>query len=84
MNDTSPEIQKKLAQKYMSLSGFERVQIGSSMFESAKKIAEYSLPKDLSELEKKIQLFRRFYGHEFSEAEKKKIIARLKLKECSK
>ena len=45
MNDTSPEIQKKLTQKYMSLSGFERLQIGSSMFESAKKIAEYSLQK---------------------------------------
>lgn len=41
-----------LREKYMSLSGFERVQIGSSMFESAKKIVEYSLPKDLSELEK--------------------------------
>ncbi len=77
MNDTSPEIQKRLTEKYMSLSGFERVQIGSSMFESAKKIAEYSLPKDLSEKEKKIQLFLRFYGHEFSEIEKKKIITRL-------
>ncbi len=80
MNDTSPEIQKMLKEKYMNLSGFERVQIGSSMFESAKKIAEYSLRKDLSELEKKIQLFLRFYGHEFSETEKKKIIARLSKK----
>jgi len=79
MNDTSPEIQKKLFDKYMSLSGFERLQIGSSMFETAKKIAEYSLPKGLSESEKKIQLFLRFYGHEFSELEKNKIIARIKL-----
>ncbi|MBK6608402.1 MAG: hypothetical protein IPG24_23700 [Leptospiraceae bacterium] len=77
MNDTSPEIEKMLREKYMSLSGFERVQIGSSMFESAKKIVEYSLPKDLSELEKKIQMFLRFYGHEFSETEKNKIITRL-------
>ena len=45
--------------------------------ESAKKIVEYSLPKDLSELEKKIQMFLRFYGHEFSETEKNKIITRL-------
>lgn len=77
MNDTSPEIEKMLREKYMSLSGFERVQIGSSMFESAKKIVEYSLPKDLSQLEKKIQMFLRFYGHEFSETEKNKIITRL-------
>ena len=77
MNDTSPEIEKMLREKYMSLSGFERVQIGSSMFESAKKIVEYSLPKELSQLEKKIQMFLRFYGHEFSETEKNKIITRL-------
>ena len=38
MNDTSPEIPKKIFDKYMSLSGFERLQIGSSMFESAKKM----------------------------------------------
>lgn len=38
MNDTSPGIEKMLREKYMSLSGFERVQIGSSMFESAKKL----------------------------------------------
>lgn len=57
MSDTSPEIQKKITEKYMNLSGFERLQIGSSMFETAKKIVEYSLPKGLSESEKKINYF---------------------------
>jgi hypothetical protein len=81
MNDTSPEIEKMLREKYMSLSGFERVQIGSSMFESAKKIVESSLPKELAPVEKKIQMFLRFYGHEFSEVEKNKIINRLRSKD---
>ena len=81
MNDTSPEIEKMLRVKYMSLSGFERVQIGSSMFESAKKIVESSLPKELAPVEKKIQMFLRFYGHEFSEVEKNKIINRLRNKD---
>lgn len=81
MNDTSPEIEKMLREKYMSLSGFERVQIGSSMFESAKKIVESSLPKELAPVEKKIQMFLRFYGHEFSELEKNKIINRLRSKD---
>lgn len=81
MNDTSPEIEKMLRVKYMSLSGFERVQIGSSMFESAKKIVESSLPKELAPVEKKIQMFLRFYGHEFSELEKNKIINRLRSKD---
>jgi|JI91814CRNA_FD_contig_31_5535626_length_428_multi_1_in_0_out_0_2 hypothetical protein len=81
MNDTSPEIEKMLRVKYMSLSGFERVQIGSSMFESAKKIVESSLPKELAPVEKKIQMFLRFYGHEFSEVEKNKIINRLRSKD---
>jgi hypothetical protein len=80
MNDTSPEIEKMVRLKYMSLSGFERVQIGSSMFESAKKIVESSLPKELPPVEKKIQMFLRFYGHEFSEVEKNKIINRLRSK----
>ena len=80
MNDTSPEIEKMLRVKYMSLSGFERVQIGSSMFESAKKIVESSLPKELPPVEKKIQMFLRFYGQEFSEVEKNKIINRLRSK----
>ncbi|HNI89351.1 MAG TPA: hypothetical protein PKX55_14425 [Leptospiraceae bacterium] len=79
MNDTSPEIESMLRKKYMSLSGWERVQIGSSMFDAAKKIVEYSLPKNLSEKEKKIQMFLRFYGHEFSEVEKQKIIERITL-----
>ncbi len=81
MNDTSPVIEKMLRVKYMSLSGFERVQIGSSMFESAKKIVESSLPKELAPVEKKIQMFLRFYGHEFSEVEKNKIINRLRSKD---
>ena len=72
MNDTSPEIQKKLTQKYMSLSGFERLQIGSSMFESAKKNAEYSLPKDLSELEKKFNFFLDSMGMNFRKRKRKK------------
>ena len=46
MNDTSPEIEKMLRVKYMSLSGFERVQIGNTMFESTKKIVEYSLQRN--------------------------------------
>ena len=72
MNDTSPEIQKKLTQKYMSLSGFERLQIGSSMFESAKKIAEYSLPKDLPELEKKFNFSFDFTVMSFRKQKRKK------------
>ena len=72
MNDTSPEIPKKIFDKYMSLSGFERLQIGSSMFESAKKNAEYSLPKDLSELEKKFNLFLDSMGMNFRKRKRKK------------
>ncbi len=57
MNDTHPNIQKKLDSMYSKMTGQERVLIGFSMLDAAKKIILSSLPKDLTPVEKKFNYF---------------------------
>jgi len=74
MNDTSPEIQKKIDEIYKNKSGEERLLIALSMFETARELVIASFPKELSEKERRRELFLRFYGNDFSWSEKEKII----------
>ena len=62
MNDTPPEIEKKVHEMMMARSGAERLIMGSSMFDTARSIVLASLPKDLSDEELKHRLFERIYG----------------------
>ena len=62
MTDTTPEIERMVREKIMALSGEERFIIGALMFESAREMVKASLPKDLSETERKRRLFKRVYG----------------------
>jgi hypothetical protein len=62
MNDTPPEIEKKIHEMMMARSGAERLIMGSSMFDAARRIVLASLPKDLSDEELKRRLFERIYG----------------------
>jgi hypothetical protein len=63
MNDTPPEIEKRIHEMMMARSGAERLIMGSSMFDTARRIVLASLPKDLSDEELKRRLFERIYGH---------------------
>ena len=62
MNDTSPEVKKKYHEMMMALSGEERFLMGARMFDAARELILASLPKDLTELERKKRLFERIYG----------------------
>ena len=64
MTDTPPEIARMVRIKLMALSGEERLVMGAQMFESAREVVMASLPRDLSEVELRRQLFRRLYGKE--------------------
>jgi hypothetical protein len=46
----------------MKLSGAERFVIGARMFESARAIVLASLPRNISETERKRMLYERIYG----------------------
>lgn len=68
MNDTSREMEAVVAERYRRMSPHERVQIASSMFETARAIVESSIPSGLSRRERRLAFARRLYGVELPEA----------------
>lgn len=64
MNDTSPEIARLVRQRMLERSGFERLLMGSQMFDTAKAMIVASLPEGLTPLEIKEHVCRRLYGNE--------------------
>lgn len=77
MIDTLPSIEVKLNQIYMNKSCEEKLLIALKMFETARNIVLSSLPENLSEKEIRKELFLRFYGDDFDDKSKEKIIKRL-------
>lgn len=61
MNDTSPEIERMVRDRYAAMSPAERFRIGAGMFETARAIALSSLPPGLSPGEMRRRLCERFY-----------------------
>ena len=80
MNDTVPEIESRFHQMMMKKSGQERLKMGFSMFNVARRQVEASIKvnkpnADIRDIRKGI--FLRFYGHEFSPEEQEKILKRI-------
>ena len=80
MNDTVPEIESLFHQMMMKKSGQERLKMGFSMFNVARRQVEASIKvnkpnADIRDIRKGI--FLRFYGHEFSPEEQEKILNRI-------
>jgi hypothetical protein len=61
MKDTTAEIEKKYREMLMAKSGEERFLMGISMFVTAKKIVEASLPVGLTPKEKRRAMLKRVY-----------------------
>ena len=81
MNDTSPEMEKRYHAMLMERSGEERLAMGCSMYDAARAVVRSSMLNEnpgLTESELKEKIFLRFYGLDFSETQKRKIIASLK------
>jgi hypothetical protein len=66
MTDTPPEIERMVRNKLMARSSEERFIMGAEMFDSAREMVKASLPKNLSETERRRLLFRRIYGKELN------------------
>ena len=62
LTDTPPEIESMVREKLMRLSGEERFIMAAEMFESARAMVKASLPRGLSETERRQEMFRRIYG----------------------
>lgn len=68
MNDTSPQIEALVDERYRRMTPDERVRIAASMFETARAIVLSSLPPGLNRRERRLAVARRFYGDELPEA----------------
>jgi hypothetical protein len=66
VTDTPPEIERMVRNKLMACSSEERFIMGAEMFDSAREMVNASLPKNLSETERRRLLFRRIYGKELN------------------
>jgi len=64
MNDTSAEISKVVDDHHLAMTPAERLLAASSLFESARKIVQSSLPSHLTPEERRLAVVRRFYGSE--------------------
>lgn len=65
VTDTSPEIVAAVRDRIMKFSGAERFIMGARMFDSARAVVLASLPKDISETERKRMLYERFYNEPY-------------------
>lgn len=66
MNDTSPEIEAFLTERFAAMSGSDRALMAMQMFETAQRIVLSSLDPALSEHQRRRELCRRFYGDELA------------------
>ncbi len=81
LSDTSPEMKKQYYALLMQRSGEERLKMGCAMCDVAKAVVRSSILNEnpgLTQGELKEKIFLRFYGLDFSESQKQKIIAGLK------
>jgi hypothetical protein len=80
MFDTHPELAVRFRDLMMSKTGQERLVMGCSMYDTTKEIvrsAIYSRRPGITDTELKKEIFLRFYGQEFSEADRKKYLSAL-------
>ena len=77
MNDTHPEIIARFRNLMNAKSNEQRFLMGCSMFDTAKKIAQsaiYNQHPAISPEEMRKEIFLRFYGQDFSPADREKIL----------
>ncbi len=67
MNDTSPEMERIVNERYRQMSADQRIRMASSMFETARKIIESSLSAEMGRKERRLAWARRLYEGELPE-----------------
>lgn len=81
MNDTEPVISEKYLEMLMRLPPQERLKMAGRLFSDARKLVEASIRlemRNITDMEMKVELLKRFYGSDFSEVELSTIIAGLR------
>jgi len=80
MNDTNSDADTQFKNLMMSKSGEQRLLMGCSMFDAAKKIVLSSICNrrpGISDVEIRREIFLRFYGPDFNETDRDKVLSAL-------
>lgn len=80
MKDTPPDVEERYHRQLMSLTGEQRLAMAGRMFDAAKRLVLASISQDgpVSRQKARELLFLRFYGDDFTEDQRAKIIAHLR------
>ena len=80
MNDTPPAVDAMYRELLMKKSASERLCMAASMHDAAKAIVRAGIPADCrgTEVDLRIELFRRFYRQDFSSEEMTRIVEGLR------
>lgn len=62
MQDTTPEFRRLMEERFARMAPEERVLACAEMFDTARALAEASLPEGLDPVERRFRLCERFYG----------------------
>lgn len=62
MQDTTPEFQRMVDERYRRLTPAERVRMCTEMFNVARMLVDSSLPHGLEPIERRRRIAERFYG----------------------
>ncbi|MHC4510597.1 MAG: hypothetical protein ACYTAO_16845 [Planctomycetota bacterium] len=79
MNDTHANAAVQFKKMMMSKSDEERLLMGCAMYDAAKKIVQSAVLAQrpaITREEMKKEIFLRFYGRDFSQADKEKLFSR--------
>jgi hypothetical protein len=74
LNDTHPDIEKKLIDLYSKLTPEERFNKMLSMCETVRQIIISQMPPGLTEIQKRKKLFEIYYRQDFTEMEFEKLL----------
>jgi len=80
MNDTHPDIAIRFQNLLMLKSKYQRLLMGCSMYDAAKQIVRSSIYNKYPQIsigQMKKEIFVRFYGLEFSQADRERILSAL-------
>lgn len=68
MMSDDPKVVAMIEARYRAMTPLERLEIASSMFDTAHAIVASSVPHDLSPEERRYAIAKRIYGNELTEA----------------
>jgi hypothetical protein len=78
MQDTSIEIKDKYRKMLLNKAGIERMIMGSNMAEVARTMVLASIAPEKNKNERRVKLFLRIYGNDFSSRQREDIVGYLR------